>query len=257
LRSYFDSLLTAPGDVCRPLSDETLERLAEDYRVKIGSESSQNRRRQRSTSSSDGTTLFGAAVPGLSGAPALPAEFETPWDDFDQDEAPFSTILRAEGEEEEEEGAVGADESTAAEPTPGTGLVGFWKTLSKFDVSTTSAPGQILVPIRFLDFFGEMNIQRDETATGGVKQSDVYLPVEFRDTVAGNIVRANDARAILYEPAEDHPRPNKELRFTFRDRSILKRLQQGDVLVFTRMGSTVTIERRPEGSMGSKKFDQL
>ena len=39
---------------------------------------------------------------------------------------------------------------------------------------------------------------------------------------------------ILYEPAVEHKRPNKEVRFTLRNRSIMENLSKDDVLCFTK-----------------------
>lgn len=109
--------------------------------------------------------------------------------------------------------------------------IGFWKKLSKFDVSSTSAPGQIIIPKGFINSFPPM----DEpliTSSGG-EQSDVFLNIIFEDK-NGERLKVDNVRAIYYIPAPDHPRPNSELRFTFRNREIFEMLSERDILEFKR-----------------------
>ena len=61
------------------------------------------------------------------------------------------------------------------------GTTAFWKRLSNFDTSTSSAPGQIIIPKRFGDFFPPMTVQRDDTANGGVRQSECIFTATFKD----------------------------------------------------------------------------
>jgi hypothetical protein len=117
-----------------------------------------------------------------------------------------------------------ASSATPSSPT------GFWKVLSKFDVSTTSAPGQIIIPIEFQDFFEPLTLTKPSDAGGRGRQWEASFPIQFVDG-AFRVV-ANDARCIVYEPETGHPRPNTECRFTFRNRDILTRLTKGDILVF-------------------------
>jgi hypothetical protein len=108
---------------------------------------------------------------------------------------------------------------------------GFWKKLSKFDVSSTSAPGQIIIPKGFINNFPPM----DEpliTSSGG-EQSDVFFNIVFEDAT-GERLKIENVRAIYYIPAPDHPRPNSELRFTFRNREIFEMLSERDILEFKR-----------------------
>ncbi len=110
--------------------------------------------------------------------------------------------------------------------------IGFWKRLSNNDVSLTSSPGQIIIPIRYLSYFPNMDNWID-TSSGG-KQADIFFDVIFVDR-DGNERLIKDVRTIFYVPAPHHPRPNQELRFTFRNRDILESLRVGDILEFRRV----------------------
>lgn len=108
---------------------------------------------------------------------------------------------------------------------------GFWKKLSENDVSLTSSPGQIIIPIRFLLLFPEFSTW--QIMKNNARQSDVYFNVIFT-SAAGVRSRIDHVRSIHYVPAPNHPRPNQELRFTFRNQNILDELNTDDVLVFRR-----------------------
>jgi HKD family nuclease len=114
---------------------------------------------------------------------------------------------------------------------------GFWKILSKNDVSKTSSPGQIVIPIRYKLFFPEFCgfVKTPSNA----EQAEVYFDVIVVDK-SGTKKRADNVRAIHYVPAPDHPRPNEELRFTFRNREIFDSLSQGEIVEFRRAASTDT-----------------
>lgn len=107
---------------------------------------------------------------------------------------------------------------------------GFWKILSDFDVNPSSAPGQIIVPIRFAHHFPQVTMTQGPDAGGKGRQWECSLSVLFSDT-GGNIV-ADDARFIIYEPHTGHPRPNTESRFTFHNKDIFNQLSAGDMLIF-------------------------
>jgi hypothetical protein len=108
------------------------------------------------------------------------------------------------------------------------GMNGFWKKLSGFDVSASSAPGQIIIPKAFVDLFPRLSASRATTIGG---QREVSFPVIFHGMGGSQLVL--DARFIEYAPAPHHPRPNVEYRFTFRDPSINpSQLSEDDVLVF-------------------------
>jgi HKD family nuclease len=111
---------------------------------------------------------------------------------------------------------------------------GFWKKLSKFDVSTTSGPGQILIPKRYLLQLPPMDnfIKMQNKA----KQAEVFYNIIFVDS-DGKKTRINNVRTIHYFPAPTHPRPNDELRFTFRNRTIFNKLSEGDILEFKKTDS--------------------
>ncbi|MEN3369818.1 MAG: hypothetical protein V7609_1961 [Verrucomicrobiota bacterium] len=112
---------------------------------------------------------------------------------------------------------------------------GFWKILSKFDVSRGGAPGQIIIPIEFRSLFPNQTLVKAADAGGRGRQWDTEFPVNFRD---GGFTDTALARFIVYEPETSHPRPNTECRFTFRNRAIFDRLNAGDILSFKfRQGS--------------------
>lgn len=106
---------------------------------------------------------------------------------------------------------------------------GFWKKLSQNDVSTTSSPGQIIIPKKFLGYFPPLTDW--EITSSGARQADAYFNVLF-GVEDDDPIRINNVRVIHYVPAPDHPRPNDEVRFTFRDRDVLRRLDEDDLLVF-------------------------
>ncbi len=107
---------------------------------------------------------------------------------------------------------------------------GFWKKLSKFDISKTSAPGQIIIPIRYLDLFPPMNGL--STQLSGGQQEEVIFDISFEEYGKTELVEG--VRAIRYVPAPSHARPNIELRFTFHNREIFNKLSVDDVLEFRR-----------------------
>lgn len=107
--------------------------------------------------------------------------------------------------------------------------MGFWKKLSGYDVSSTSSPGQIVIPIKFKSFFPPFS--SIVFTSKSAQQSDVFFNVIFVDH-NGNKIQIKNVRAIHYIPAPSHPRPNEELRFTFRDRNILSLLEKDDILEF-------------------------
>ena len=111
------------------------------------------------------------------------------------------------------------------------GPAGFWKRLSRNDVSVSSSPGQIIIPIQFKDFFEPF--ANPQQTPAGATQSERFLDLCFRSP-DGTEVLVENARAILYIPAPNHPRQNREIRFTFRNRSVFNQLREGDVLKFER-----------------------
>ncbi len=264
-RSYIAELLGDRG-ACHPLTEELIERLVTTPRYRV---SGHERRRHRPSrelppgadaddlGESDSTEddgadrelIFGPSnrprvtVPRLSQA-ALEEltnlEVGTSEPPEDAPTAPPDTQLTLQIEPEED----------------GAGTLGFWKSLSAFDASDSSAPGQIIIPIRFIDFFPPLTVQRDERSTGGVRQSHAEFPLTFQDGTFTKQVLTG--RIILYEPAESHPRPNRELRFTFRDHPVFSRLRQDDVLVFRHADDGgILVARREHGSMGEGRFGPL
>lgn len=107
--------------------------------------------------------------------------------------------------------------------------IGFWKVLSGWDTSATSAPGQIQIPMQFREFFPAQVLVKEADAAGKGRQWDTTFPVEFQD---GDFTTGADGRFIVYEPEKDHPRSNTECRFTFHNRAVSDRLRPGDILSF-------------------------
>ncbi|HZI19390.1 MAG TPA: hypothetical protein VEY09_12420 [Pyrinomonadaceae bacterium] len=139
-------------------------------------------------------------------------------------------------------GAAGSTKTAGAKghPTPSSATAppsigGFWKALSANDVSTTSSPGQIIIPITFRDFFEPLTLTKPPDAGGKGRQWEGSFPVRFTD---GTYALTVNARCIVYEPETGHKRPNTECRFTFRNRDILERLRAEDILVFRQSSST-------------------
>jgi hypothetical protein len=247
VRAYFEELLGSAA-VLR-LDQELIDRLVDEGWVV--SEAQSNRRRARASGTRRGADLF-TTVAGLAGAP--PAEGAELEEEAADEDSSLETSAGSTGNEEEEVTDAPEEEEEGEEPgeEPGTaagGTLGFWKALSASDASHTSSPGQIIIPRRFVDFFPPMNIEIDETATGGPRQSSIHFELDFTD--GGWRKRVTDARVVLYEPAAYHPRPNIELRFTFRDRNVFDRLQADDILVFSRSNGSISVERRPPGSLGA------
>lgn len=107
--------------------------------------------------------------------------------------------------------------------------LGFWKKLSKWDVSTSSAPGQIIIPIRFMHLFPSFSGLTPTPSEA--QQEEVYFNIIF-ESEGGEQTYLENVRAIHYVPAQSHGRPNPELRFTFKNRNVFSQLKNGDVLAF-------------------------
>lgn len=250
VRAYFDRLLHA-GDAIRVLDEDLIALLeAEGW---VTSEARQNARRSaESRERAERQRIFGTPVRGLAGAP--PAELlELPQEDADDDSAlpgdAAGPVVEAV--------APGAEaEPVEDDGEPPAGTIGFWKQLSTSDASATSSPGQIIIPIRYRDFFPPLTDEAALTSGRGSGQSGANFGLRF---VEGDFTKdVSDARIVLYEPAPYHPRPNIELRFTFHDREVFERLSAGDILVFTRSAEgNYRVERRPEGSLGNGRFGEL
>lgn len=141
-----------------------------------------------------------------------------------------------------------------------TGVNGFFKRLSRNDASLTDSPGQMIIPRRFLSFFPEMEESMDNSATGGSRQRSCTFPLTYLN--GEKEIEVPGARAMLYVPAQGHKRRNPELRFTFRNREILEEVDEGDILVFTRLNGRIVVERKdpdwvPPGAKPTDKFGQI
>ncbi|MCK5640928.1 MAG: phospholipase D family protein, partial [Gammaproteobacteria bacterium] len=107
----------------------------------------------------------------------------------------------------------------------------FWKVLSRNDMSSTSSPGQIIIPKRFLTLFPPFS--EWVTTAVGARQAEVFFNILLTKK-NGESLRITGVRAIHYIPAAHHPRPNQELRFTFRTREYFQWADEGDILLFSR-----------------------
>lgn len=233
--AYVDGF-RAFGEHCMPLDEGLIQRLVESRRFRVSAEGAQNRRRRarrQMAGEVEEDAIFGGPIGGLPGAPAPDVP---PLDAADDED---DSVLPPANDEPP------AFDQPADAP-------GFWKALSKSDASRTSSPGQIIIPIRFVDFFGEMAVEKDEQADGGVRQSSIHFPLVFHD--GDFVVEVPDARAALYEPAEFHKRSNDEVRFMFRDRRAFDRLQEDDILRFTRRDGVVHVEKLGPDSLGDGRY---
>jgi hypothetical protein len=244
-RRYFERLVDS--EVCVKLTDALIDDLRADPRVLLLSERQANRARARRRGSAPGggsvfgtkglTELLGAPPPGV---PPLTDESS------DDDDLLVPPELPAGEDGEPGAGAPPAAAPEAGEPAAAEGgLNGFFKALSRNDVSLKDSPGQIIIPIAFLPFFGELEVQKDEAASGGPRQSHREFSLTYRD--GGSDKTVATGRVILYEPAATHKRRNAEVRFTFRDRDILTSLSKDQVLLFTRSEEGIVVERLPAG----------
>jgi PLD-like domain len=252
LRAYYE--LLAAEDACRSLDDKLFAEIASEPRLMVRPEGSGRRRSADGSRGNSGQPkLFGKPVAGLQGAPrptGAPA-------DEDTDSLPDNPLPTNTGP-----GAIPAAGQISATPGAQPNHPGFFKQLSNNDASLVGSPGQIIIPIGFLPFFGELTVSRDESKTGGPRQLDADLAVTFRDGRYSKGVPT--ARVILYEPASSHKRKNSEVRFTFRDREgVSSRLSAGDVLAFRRQSDgRIVVERhdagwRPVGWAGSGHYGLL
>jgi hypothetical protein len=154
----------------------------------------------------------------------------------------------------------GAPKSVIATPTQNSAPVatqpvvgGFYKQLGKFDVSTTSGPGQMIVPIRFESFFGTLQDQGDRTSTVGASQ-------QGRDAIPTRLhingkTHVCESRIIRYQPGPSHPRQNVDLRFTLHNRDLHKLLKTGDFLEWRWVGDVLEVTRST--SPHAKRYDWL
>lgn len=225
VHEYYRKLGNHP-EAFQQLTEEVIDQLESDPQVIIHSERHARRPdgpgERRGSGQTEGG-LFGAPVTGLSNAPA-PGLEPPPGgeDDRADDDSMTSTFVAVDRSLE--------DEEAPQAPSEPSRVTGFWKRLSQSNGSHTSSPGQIIIPRRFGDFFPEMDVEIDRTEQGGTRQLASYFPVDFYDGDYHR--RVEEARAIRYEPATYHPRPNIEYRFAFRDAQVFNRLQPGDILMF-------------------------
>jgi len=248
INDYIDWFTSHPH-ACKRLTAGLLDDLRADPRELIQSERERTRRASSHRSRVPATlSIFGPPVTGLSGAPPA-GSGAIAGDDEDLDSRiPVIGPTASSRRRAARRGAISRRVAMSAGSS-----FGFFKRLASNDVSTGSSPGQIIIPIRFLDFFPELATEKDETASGGPRQLARELAVRFID---GGWEKTAFGRIIYYEPASSHPRQNIDLRFTFRDREILRRLSAGDYLVFDQDDFGLVVTRRPPGSF-SERFGWL
>lgn|GEM_PF-3604584 len=108
----------------------------------------------------------------------------------------------------------------------------FWKVLSDNDVSTSSSPGQMIIPIGFSNYF---NFGPTSLTRSGAEQSEhLYSSqVIFIDSTGTIISQSHipTTRTVYYIPAPTHARQNSEVRFTFRN-NIYQRTSTQDIILF-------------------------
>jgi HKD family nuclease len=228
-RAFFERLVGSGA--CKPLTPELIEELRADPGVLLLSERRANRARsKRRARATEAESAFGtSALPGLLGAPP-------------PDIPPLS-------DEEDDDDDTLAGEAPAVGVAGGEGIGGagdgFFKALSHNDVSEKDSPGQIIIPIKFLSFFGTLEVQKDESEDDGPRQSHREFSLRFID--GEEELEIETGRVILYEPAKAHKRPNPEVRFTLRNRKLQRRLSKDDVLAFGRDAQGIVVERHPAG----------
>lgn len=239
LHAYID-WFKGHQSACQLLDDKLLDALKTDPRDLIQSEREQNKRagshRVRVARS---PSIFGAPLGGLRQAPPPPPS-AVPGDESDEDSRipPISNVTPTQPGRRPQ---AGGPSTQPAPPVPR----GFYKRLVQNDVSLTSSPGQMIIPIEFIDFFPPLQVEIDNTATGGPRQMAREIPTRFQD---GSYTQQAFARVIYYEPARTHPRQNIDLRFTFREQDILTRLSAGDYLVFEQDAYGLVVTRQPPGA---------
>ena len=257
-RSYYKSVegyyeaIRSDKSVCRILDAGLLDALREHPTLRVGSERTSRRRLgvEGSAEFSDTTpTLFGTSEIPLLGVPSLvvtEGPEVLPKDEVDDDDSNDDVIAVAEHDADIAE-AESEAEAGASQSAPGS----FYKRLVKNDVSLTGSPGQIIIPIRFKEFFGDLLPQSERVRGSGSRQlGRDDIPTVFHD---GNIARELSSRVIVYVPAPDHLRQNTEVRFTFRDRETLESLSEGDYLDFEWVGDVLHVHR--SDSQRPSRFD--
>jgi hypothetical protein len=255
LLSYYDTFRNDKNS-CRQLSAEFLEKLTQDKSLIIDSE---RRRRTKDhpseTNAASEARTFQPSTIDLF-LPPKPT-FELAWLPDDQGE------IDADADDDSDDLVTQVHQRSATSQTTNIAVTPpdaaakftdtrkFYKQLSKFDVHLTSAPGQIIIPIEFLDFFGELQEEKDGTLTGGSSQWATTIPGRFKK---GSIdMQFEEGRVIVYKPASSHARPNTEVRFTFHNKEIMRLLNAGDYLIFEWNGDQLLVTRSL-AAPGSNKF---
>jgi hypothetical protein len=227
VRDYYEHL-KAQQAVCKALDRQLMDAMAADSTLVIVHEALANRERGKRKKAVQGNqSVFGMPGIAMAGAPNVsPGQTEEGDANDDDDQASLSNL-------------------GVAVPSAGES---FYKELSPSDVSTHDSPGQIIIPIGFGSFFPALDMQKNPP--------DVFFAVEFRDGGYSTLVTA---RLILYVPKPGHPRPNPDLRYTFRNREILEdHLHHRDILVFTKTpAGLIQVNRQPPGSYGPPRFAWL
>jgi HKD family nuclease len=235
--SFYETIRDDPEST-RCLDEDLIRSLREHKTILIGDEGSRPSRKEEGSGAEEigdtGNGLFGKsstlllsipkvglAAAGTGTGGALPQPLLTTDEDDNDDGVALETHLdQVEATEAE---------ADAGEILTG-GRAGFFKRLSNNDVSLTSSPGQMIIPIRFLEFFEPLENQGDRVSKpGAVQRGREDIPTTYHD---GDTERELKARVIYYKPAPDHPRQNTDIRFALHDRETLLSLRAGDYLEF-------------------------
>ncbi|GAA1302129.1 hypothetical protein GCM10009591_03880 [Brachybacterium tyrofermentans] len=223
-------LVTGDPESCRPLNAELIEEMKNDDRILLGSE------RRRSPFSGAGRRqgrIFNPSNEPLMIPPKPSIDIDGMIDILDDDASPVGQASQspAGGRNRSSESSPDVQTVAGSELESGDNRwAKFFKRLSRFDASLNTAPGQIVIPKAFADFFGELEIELDGSeATGSRQRARKFRAILVGDT---RTVVAEDARIIEYVPAPTHKRTNTELRFAFRTPEVRGMLAEDDYLTF-------------------------
>ena len=206
-------LFQTEGSCCKKLSYELLEKMYEQHLVCTESEIQSITKQTATPKTSSKEKLFGTES---FSAKVQPSDLQhlTP---NKQVRSVYSDLEKV-TEEIIAEFAHNTDEKDQS----------FYKALSSNDVDKKSSPGQIIIPIRFKEFF-EPLCEPQKTSVGAL-QSEKFFNILYENT--NTLVK--NARVIFYQPAPNHRRQNNELRFALRNREIFNTFSANDVLVFSK-----------------------
>lgn len=228
----FEYYMRVTGDLesCRPLNAELIEEMQNDDRILLGSE------RRRSPLSGMGRKqgrVFNPSNEPLMIPPKPSVDIDGMIDAIDDNASSVEEASQPSVSGRDRNSDKGPQVHTIATPESYGGdnrWAKFFKRLSRFDANLDTAPGQIVIPKAFADFFGELEVELDGSeVTGSRQRARNFRAILVGDT--GTVV-AEDARIIEYVPAPTHKRTNNEFRFAFRTPEIRGMLAEDDFLAF-------------------------